>query len=87
MPNHKSGFKEPNKIKNQNPKCDPEDGKKSPWDFRCPQYDQRSSNFVNAGTHYGVGINQPVGHKGNPKREVPCLPLDGAKTMIDDDRG
>ena len=67
-------FADPIRIKYEREKEKPKDGKKSPWDFRCPQYDQRSSNFVNAGTHYGVGINQPVGHKGNPKSKVDALP-------------
>ncbi len=48
--------------------------KSSPWNFEQPHYDQRSSCFVNAGSNYGVGHKQPVGHKGNPKTEVPCLP-------------
>lgn len=34
---------------------------KSPWDFSCPEYDERSSCYVNAGSHYGVGYRQPVG--------------------------
>ncbi len=85
--NAESGFSDPARIKEQREIDKPVDGKKSPFDFRCPQYDQRSSNFVNAGTHYGVGINQPVGHKGNPKMDVPCLPRDGVKTMRVDDRG
>lgn len=54
--------------------CNPEMEKKSPWNFKTPEYDQRSSNFVNAGTHYGVGFNQPVGHKDNPKSKVDALP-------------
>lgn len=83
----KSGFSEPNAIKNQKPKDKPVDGKNSPWDFRCPQYDQRHSNFVNAGTHYGVGINQPVGHPGNPKARVSTLPYGRVNTMKVDDRG
>lgn len=57
----KSGFKDPIAIKKQSPKDHPEDGKKSPWDFTCPQYDQRSSCFLNAGTDYGVGHRQPIG--------------------------
>ncbi len=77
----KTGFKEPNSIKKQDPKDQPVDGKKSPWDFRCPQYDQRSSCFVNAGTHYGVGMNQPVGHEGNPKVRVDTLPYGRINTM------
>ena len=83
----KSGFKDPIAIKNQKPKDKPEDGKNSPWDFRCPQYDQRSSCFVNAGTHYGVGHNQPVGHSGNPKKEVPVLPKGRVNTMETDEVG
>ena len=41
--------------------------KKSPWDFTQPKYDERSSCYVNAGTHHGVGRNQPVGRVGGPK--------------------
>lgn len=83
----KSGFKDPAAIKSQNPKDQPKDGKNSPWDFRCPQYDQRSSCFVNAGTHYGVGINQPVGHKGDPKMSVDVLPKGRVNTMVIDEKG
>ncbi len=83
----KSGFKDPIAIKNQKPKDKPVDGKKSPWDFTCPQYDQRSSCFVNAGTHYGVGHNQPIGHSGNPKERVDVMPMGRVNTMRDDDRG
>lgn len=77
----KTGFKEPNAIKKQDPKDKPVDGKNSPWDFTCPQYDQRSSSFVNAGTHYGTGINQPVGSTGNTKSSVDVLPFGGVNTM------
>jgi hypothetical protein len=80
-------FKDPIKIKNQRPEDKPKDGKNSPWDFRCPQYDQRSSNFVNAGTHYGVGIKQPVGHKGDPKTRVDVLPFGRPETMRVDEKG
>ena len=70
--NMDTGFKDPTKIKNQKPKDKPKDGKNSPWDFRCPEYDQRSSCFVNAVTYYGTGSNQPVGsRKENPKGNVP----------------
>lgn len=85
--NAKSGFKDPIAIKEQRELCKPEDAKKSPWDFRCPQYDQRSSNFLNAGTHYGVGRTQPVGHEGNPKDKVDVLPFGRQNTMRVDDRG
>lgn len=77
----KSGFKDPAAIKNQNPNDKPKDGKKTPWDFTCPQYDQRSSCFVNAGTNYGVGYKQPVGREGNPKVQVPTLPMGRVNTM------
>lgn len=83
----KSGFADPIRIKDQNEECKPEDGVKSPWDFRCPQYDQRSSNFINAGTHYGVGHRQPIGHTGNPKRVVDVLPQGRMNTLQDDDEG
>jgi hypothetical protein len=85
--NDDSGFADPDKIKYQRPEDKPKDGKNSPWDFRCPQYDQRSSNFVNAGTHYGVGINQPVGHSGNPKARVDVLPYGRVNTMRVDEEG
>ena len=85
--NDKSGFADPLRIKNQRPKDKPHNGSKSPWDFTCPQYDQRTSNFVNAGTHYGVGHSQPVGHEGNPKQVVPTLPQGKKVTMRDDEIG
>lgn len=86
--NSKSGFKDPAAIKSQRPEDKPKDGKNSPWDFRCPQYDQRSSNFVNAGTHYGVGINQPVGHVGNPKSSADgIMPKGRITTMRVDEKG
>lgn len=76
-----SKFSDPASIQGQRPVDYPKDGKNSPWDFTCPQYDQRSSNFVNAGTNYGIGINQPVGHKGNPKQRVDVLPFGRPSTM------
>ena len=87
LKNAKSGFADPIKIEDQNPEDKPIDGKNSPWDFRCPQYDQRSSNFVNAGTHYGLGRKQPIGHTGNPKRTVDVLPQTRMNTLQDDDEG
>lgn len=83
----KSHFADPARIKYEREKEKPVDGKKSPWDFRCPQYDQRSSNFVNAGTHYGVGINQPIGHQGNPKQRVDVMPFGNPQTMRSDEEG
>lgn len=87
LDNSKSGFSDPARIKAQNPKDKPRDGVGVEWDFRCPQYDQRSSNFVNAGTHYGVAHKQPVGHRGDPEQFVDCLPQSRKKTMQDDDLG
>ena len=87
LKNAKSGFADPIAIKNQNPEDKPKDGVNSPWDFRCPQYDQRSSNFVNAGTHYGIGTKQPVGHTGNPKSKVDVLPFGRVNTLQNDDLG
>lgn len=83
----KSGFADPIKIKNQKPQDKPVDGKNSPWDFRAPQYDERSSCFVNAGTHYGVGHKQPVGHEGNPKQSASVLPMGRVSTMRVDEKG
>lgn len=77
----KTGFKDPIAIKSQKPKDQPVDGKNSPWDFRCPQYDQRSSCFVNAGTNYGVGNRNPVGHEGNAKSTAPTLPKGKVSTL------
>lgn len=50
----KTGFKDPIAVK---------EGKKvkNPWNFDQPPYDERTSCYVNAGTNYGVGHNQPVG--------------------------
>lgn len=87
LKNTKDGFDDRLRIKEQNKECQPEDGVKSPWDFRCPQYDQRSSNFINAGTHYGVGVAQPIGHEGNPKSVVAALPRTRRDTLQDDDEG
>lgn len=83
----KPNFADPIAIKDQNPKDKPVDGVGVEWDFRCPQYDQRSSNFVNAGTHYGVGHKQPVGHAGNPKQYVDVLPVSRRNTIQVDDLG
>lgn len=83
----KSGFKNPIAIKRQEPKDHPKSGKNSPWDFRCPQYDERSSSFVNAGSHYGVGHKNPVGHTNDPKMFAPTLPYGHVKTMRDDEKG
>lgn len=83
----KSGFSDPIAVKSQRPQDKPENGKNSPWNFSCPQYDQRSSNFVNAGQHQGVGHRTPVGREGNPKMDAPTLPRGKSKTMRDDQRG
>jgi hypothetical protein len=64
----KTGFKDPDKK--------PEGKKKQLFDYHKPPYDERSSCYVRAGTNYGVGLRQPVGHKGNPKVEVDTLPRD-----------
>lgn len=81
----KSGFKDPTAIKRQNPKDRSIDGKNSPWNFECPPYDQRSSCFVNAGTHYGEGHRQPVGSKEhNPNGPIP---MGRVNTMKVDESG
>lgn len=70
----KTGFNDPIAPK-------PNKTKKSPFDFRCPPYDERSSCYVNAGSHYGVGHRQPVGRIGNPKQRAPTLPYGRVNTM------
>lgn len=77
----KSGFSDPVAIKSQRPNDKPIDGKNSPWDFRCPEYDQRTGPFVSVGTNYGVGHNQPVGREGNPKQRVATMPFGRVNTM------
>lgn len=49
--------------------------KESPWNFEQPCYDERSSWFLNAGTDYGIGHTNPVGHSGTTKQRVPTLPF------------
>ena len=83
----KSGFSDPTKIKKQHPKDHPVDGKNTPWECQQPQYDQRSSCFVNTGTHYGVGHRQPVGHEGNPSERATTLPTGRVNTMRIDETG
>ena len=87
MDNAKSGFTDRDKIREENKKDAPKDSIGSPWDFCCPQYDQRSSSFINAGTHYGTAMRQPVGHSGNPKSVVPVLPQTRVNTQQIDDLG
>lgn len=77
----KTGFKQPNAIKKQSPKDQPVDGKPITWDFRAPQYDQRHSCFIKAGVNYGVGMKQPVGHKGDPKQFADTMPMGKVETM------
>lgn len=55
--------------------------KQSPWDFRAPPYDERSSCYVNAGSHWGVGFTNPVGHVGNAKMRIPTLPYGKPETL------
>lgn len=71
----KTGFKNPiaSKVK--------EKKEKSPWNFDAPQYDQRTSCFVSAGTHYGVGYKQPVGRMENPKESAETLPKGKVTTL------
>lgn len=84
----KSHFKEPNAIKKQDPKDHPVDGVKTPWDYRCPQYDQRTSCFVNAGTHYGEAHRQPVGGPSSHKNMTQgVIPFGRHATMKVDEVG
>ena len=73
----KTGFKNNLEIKNTKEM-------KSPWNFDQPDYDERTSCFVNAGSHSGVGHKQPVGHKNEPKMRVPTLPYGKVNTLKED---
>lgn len=75
----KSGFRDALEVKNQKPKNTPVDGKNSPWDWRAPEYDQRSSCFIQAGNDYGVGHTNPVGTKRQEGRNV--VPMGRVDTM------
>lgn len=53
---------------------------KNPWNFDQPVYDMRSSCYVNAGTHHGVGKNQPVGSSKQTQGKNP-VPMGKVKTL------
>lgn len=74
----KSGFNDPIA---QKPK---EHKKHSPWNFQQPQYDERTSCFVDAGTNYGIGYKCPVGREGNAKMRADTLPFGRPNTMQTD---
>jgi hypothetical protein len=59
--------------------------KKSPWDFRAPKYDERTSCYVDAGSHYGVGFTNPVGHTSGVKQRVATMPFDHKLGMETDE--
>lgn len=67
----------PNKIEPQTDKVI-----KSPWDFTCPHYDERSSCYVNAGSHHGVGSRQPVGSSTHSMKGA--VPVGKGMGMTDD---
>jgi hypothetical protein len=73
----KTGFKNKLEIKNTKTMT-------SPWNYDQPVYDERTSCYVNAGSHSGVGHRQPVGHKGDPKMRVDTLPYGKVNTLKDD---
>lgn len=73
-----TGFKNPIALKK-------EKSIKSPWNFDQPCYDERTSCYINAGSHYGVGHKQPVGHEGDATSQTDMLPKGRVKTMKDDE--
>jgi hypothetical protein len=73
-----TGFKNPIGMKK-------EKSIKSPWNFDQPPYDERTSCYVNAGSHHGVGHKQPVGHAGDATSHTDMLPKGRVKTMKDDE--
>jgi hypothetical protein len=82
----KTGFKDRTAPKEHKPTESPINGKNSPWDFRCPDYDERTSCFISAGTHYGTGHAQPTGHNGSATQGT-AVPKGRVKTMKIDERG
>ena len=64
---------------------DPKEQKKakSPWDFKAPEYHDRTGRGVDAGCTYGVGHKNPVGHSGKTKSSVDTLPMGRVSTMRD----
>lgn len=70
----KTGFKDPIAPKQT------KEGEK-PWNWEAPHYDHRSGWTMAAGTDYGVGHNQPIGHEGNPKKDAAVLPMGRVDTM------
>lgn len=70
----KTGFKNPLGV---------EEGKKikSPFNFDAPPYDERSSCFIKAGTNYGLGHRQPVGHPGNANQRADTMPVGKVNTQ------
>ena len=73
----KTGFKDPSAPKVK------EESKKSPWNFDQPPYDERSSCYVNAGSHWGVGHRQPMGSLKHTSAGP--IPFGRVKTMKDDE--
>ncbi len=77
----KSGFKDPIAPKIKKTIMN------SPWNFDAPQYDERTSVFVTAGTNYGTGFNQPVGTKGEAKGSTSALPMDRTQCAMPNPTG
>jgi hypothetical protein len=71
----KSNFKDPIAPRKREPRAEPKNGKTPGWDFRAPEYDERDSEFIHAGTNYGVGFRNPVGHEGKPKEYAEVMPM------------
>lgn len=79
----KTGFRDALEVKGEKPKAAPVDGKNTPWSYSMPDYDQRSSCFVNVGVDYGVGHTNPVGtEKASTKPAMPMGRVDTMKLKI-----
>jgi hypothetical protein len=72
-------FKDPISPRKHEPRAEPKNGKTPGWDFRTPSYDERSGEFVTAGTNYGVGYRNPTGHMGQPKATAETMPMTNRK--------
>lgn len=48
-------------------------------------YDKRTGDFVSQGSHYGVGVNQPIGSEKHSEKYA--VPVGRVNTLKDDEIG
>lgn len=77
----KTGLVDPLDPKVVKPRMLSEERERNLFNFKAPAYDRRSSYYIEAGTDYGVGFAQPVGHVGRPKDMTDVIPFGRPKTL------